>query len=56
MPPVSMSEAASEALGEHLSEQTDFRGRCLKCQVELAGSIADLRSHECSGGDDEEGE
>lgn len=45
--PGQMSEQARKALNDDLELRHDFRGECVKCGLELVGSLAQMRSHEC---------
>lgn len=42
-----MSQGAREALRDFTEECTDWRGYCRKCRMQLRGTPAQLRAHDC---------
>lgn len=47
-----MTDEKRKALNEKLEAMTDFRGKCVKCGLEITGTLAQLRAHECKEADD----
>ena len=47
-----MSAEAKEAMDADMAAQSDWQGRCSRCNTVLSGSVEEIMTHKCGGGDE----